>query len=63
MEKHKAGTARVIPIILRDCPWQQQEFAKLQATNSKALGQAVNDAAWLQIDQEIRRSLKKFQGK
>lgn len=62
MEKHAAGTARVIPIILRDCPWKQQEFAKLQATNAKPVGEPVNDQAWLEIDKQIRRSLKKFQG-
>lgn len=31
MELHERGTARVIPIILRPCDWQQATFAKIQA--------------------------------
>jgi len=30
LERHEAGTARVIPIILRSCMWQDMPFAKLQ---------------------------------
>lgn len=31
MERHEAGEARVVPIILRACDWQDSPFAKLQA--------------------------------
>jgi hypothetical protein len=31
MERHKSGSARVIPIILRSCDWQSAPFGKLQA--------------------------------
>jgi uncharacterized integral membrane protein len=31
LEKHDAGTARVIPIILRDCDWHTAPFGKLNA--------------------------------
>jgi len=31
MERHEAGTAKVIPVILRPCLWQRGGFAKLQA--------------------------------
>jgi hypothetical protein len=31
MERHEAGTARVIPVILRPCLWGHTLFAKLQA--------------------------------
>jgi hypothetical protein len=31
MERHKAGSARVIPIILRSCMWQHMPFSKLKA--------------------------------
>jgi hypothetical protein len=31
MERHEAGEARVIPIILRDCDWSSTPFSKLQA--------------------------------
>lgn len=30
LQLHEAGTARVIPIILRPCDWQSTPFAKLQ---------------------------------
>jgi hypothetical protein len=31
MERHKQGSAKVIPVILRDCHWQAAPFGKLQA--------------------------------
>lgn len=31
MERHKAGTARVVPIILRRCEWADLPYAQLQA--------------------------------
>ncbi len=31
MERHDAGTARVVPIILRTCYWKSSPFGKLQA--------------------------------
>lgn len=31
MERHREGTARVIPIILRKCDWSSSPFGKLQA--------------------------------
>jgi hypothetical protein len=31
VERHAAGEARVIPIILRPCMWHQTPFSKLQA--------------------------------
>jgi hypothetical protein len=30
MERHAAGTARVIPIIMKPCDWQDTAFSKLQ---------------------------------
>ncbi|MEM6806699.1 MAG: TIR domain-containing protein [Bacteroidota bacterium] len=63
MRKHEAKTARVIPIIIRECPWKKREFAKLQAANTTPVSTPVNDKAWNEIDSEIRRSLAKFQGR
>jgi hypothetical protein len=39
IERHAAGDAKVVPIILRSCMWQQTPFAKLQAlpTDARAL--------------------------
>lgn len=31
MQRHEEGTARVVPIILRECDWQDSPFAKLHA--------------------------------
>ena len=31
MERHKAGTARVVPVILRKCDWDDLPYAALQA--------------------------------
>lgn len=31
MDRHEQGTARVIPVILRKCEWQEMPYAKLQA--------------------------------
>lgn len=31
LERHKSGTAKVIPVILRPCSWQAAPFGKLQA--------------------------------
>lgn len=32
LERHREGTARVIPVILRHCDWQDLQFGKLKAT-------------------------------
>ncbi|MEM6806698.1 MAG: toll/interleukin-1 receptor domain-containing protein, partial [Bacteroidota bacterium] len=60
MKKHEAKTARVIPIILRECAWKNQEFAKLQAANTRPVADMDKDKAWTAIDQEIRRSIANF---
>ncbi|WP_281784310.1 toll/interleukin-1 receptor domain-containing protein [Sinimarinibacterium flocculans] len=47
LERHKDGAARVIPVILRSCHWQQTPFAKLQALPKEA--KAV--CSWLDRDE------------
>lgn len=57
MERQQAGTARVIPIIVRPCEWQSAPFAKLQALprDAKAVTKwADRDEAWTQVVQGIR---------
>jgi len=49
MERHEAGTARVIPIILRPCLWNHASFAKLQALPKDA--KAI--AAWADKDEAL----------
>ena len=41
MKRHEAGTAHVVPIILRNCRWTSMPFAKLQALPKN--GTPVND--------------------
>ena len=31
MKRHEKGTAKVVPIIMKNCLWQEMPFAKLQA--------------------------------
>ena len=44
LERHRAGQARVVPIILRPCDWQVTVFGKLNALPKD--GKAVVSAAW-----------------
>ncbi len=37
MERHALGTARVIPIILKECIWEDFEYSKLQALPDGAI--------------------------
>jgi len=60
LNRHEQGKARVIPIILQECPWEKQGFAKLQAANKQALGEADNHLGWTQIYMEISLSLQNF---
>lgn len=58
MERHQAGEARVIPIILRPCDWQGAVFGKLQALpkNGKpVIKWDFVDDALLNIVQGIRK--------
>lgn len=58
LERHNAGTARVIPVILRDVEWQSAPFGKLQALPKD--GKAVmlwrsKDSAWKDVAANIRK--------
>jgi hypothetical protein len=57
MERHNAGTARVIPVILRSCLWKQMPFSKLKALPED--GKAVStwsdrDEAMVNVAEGIR---------
>src|ERR1700676_5104462 len=57
MERHEQGAARVIPVILRPCEWDQTPFRKLLAvpTDGKPVSKfASPDDAFLQITKAIR---------
>lgn len=57
LERHSAGTARVIPVILRPCEWQKAPFGKLLATpaDGKPVTKwADRDDAFLEVAKAIR---------
>jgi hypothetical protein len=60
IQRHKAGTARVIPILLKPCDWEGTPFSQLQVLpkNQKPVTTWENrDQAFLEIVQEIRRAV------
>jgi hypothetical protein len=61
LERHREGTARVIPILIRDCHWKDAPFAKLQMLppNAKAVASWRNwDKAWSDIVDGIRAAIE-----
>jgi hypothetical protein len=65
MERHEAGKARMIPVILRECDWSGALFGKLQALpkDAKALTSWANsDAAFKDVAVGIRKVVEQLQG-
>src|SRR5258708_22257879 len=63
VERHEAGEAYVIPIILRPVDWQDAPFGKLQALPSNALPVTLwrnKDKAFLDIAQGIRKAVEEL---
>lgn len=61
IERHDAGSARVIPIILRPCDWKGSPFSKLQVLpkDGKPVTQwSDRDTAFLDVVQGIRRAVE-----
>lgn len=60
MERHAASTARVIPIIMKPCDWQDTPFSKLQVLPKDAkpvTSWSDQDEALLNVVQGIRRAV------
>lgn len=58
LEREAEGTARVVPLILRDCDWHSAPFGRLQALprDGKAVSSwSDQDAAWAEVARAIRR--------
>jgi hypothetical protein len=60
LERHDKGEARVIPVILRPCDWQELPFGKLLATRTD--GRPITmwpnvDEAFLDVVKAIKRAL------
>jgi internalin A len=69
LERHEAGSARVIPIIVRDIDWRSAPFAKLQAlprdgkaVATKGRPRLARDAAWKDVAEGIERELRVLNG-
>src|SRR5947199_2945194 len=59
MERHHAGKARVIPILLRSCDWQNTSFGKLRALPSRpVMDWANHENAFTDIAQSIKAALQ-----
>ncbi|MGH7454472.1 MAG: TIR domain-containing protein, partial [bacterium] len=66
LERHDAGEARVIPVIVRDVNWKRAPFAKLQALPKD--GKAVmkwpsKDTAWRNVSEGIERVVEELRKK
>jgi hypothetical protein len=62
IERHKEGKARVIPVILRTCPWQHESFGHLKAlpANGKPVKKWTDvDDAYNNIIEGIRKAIIK----
>ncbi|HWS85187.1 MAG TPA: TIR domain-containing protein [Ktedonobacteraceae bacterium] len=63
LERHEAGTARVIPIILRPVYWENAPFSKLQVlpTDAKPVSRWTDcDEAFWDITMGIRNAMKEL---
>jgi tetratricopeptide (TPR) repeat protein len=61
LQRHTAGEARVIPIILRRCDWSRTPFASLQALpqDARPITEWENrDTAWNNVTKHLRRVIE-----
>lgn len=60
MARHAAGSARVIPIFVRDCDWSGAPFSKLQGVPDPKcpIARSANaDQAWTEVARAIRAAV------
>jgi internalin A len=60
LERHKAGEACVIPIIIREVNWKKAPFAKLKVLpkDGKAVAKWMDkDSAWCSVEKEIEEAV------
>lgn len=65
LEQHQEGNAKVIPVILRPCAWQNLSFGKLQATPED--GRPVTkfpdrDEAFLKVTEDVKKAVESISG-
>ena len=66
VERHNQGTARVIPIMVKPCDWQETPFSKLQVLPKDAKPISTwsdRDQAFLDVVQGIRKTVESLQAK
>lgn len=66
VERHEAGEAIVIPVILRPCDWHDAPFGKLQAVPKDGKPVTVmpnTDAALLEVAQAVRAAVDRLRAK
>ncbi|HEX2573143.1 MAG TPA: TIR domain-containing protein, partial [Polyangia bacterium] len=66
LERDREKTARVVPIIVRDCVWQAAPFAKLQALpqNGRPVTSWRNrDEAWANVARGLNELIQQLQAK
>ena len=66
LQRHAAGTARVIPIILKPCDWQGSPFSHLQVLPKDAKPVTKwddPDEAFLNVVQGLRKAVETLQAK
>ncbi len=57
LQRHGEGTARVVPVLLRPCDWQEAPFARFQALpldGRPVTSWADEDAAWTAVAEGLR---------
>ncbi|HZR41310.1 MAG TPA: toll/interleukin-1 receptor domain-containing protein [Ktedonobacteraceae bacterium] len=63
LERHAAGEARVIPVVVRSCDWQHLPVGKLQALPRDARPinkRASRDDGWTEVATGLRRLIEDF---
>ena len=66
MQRHREGTARVVPIILRDCDWTGLPYSGLNALpldGKPVTSYALRDTAYTEIAKQLRRIVDYMAGK
>ncbi|MBO0794193.1 MAG: TIR domain-containing protein [Ktedonobacteraceae bacterium] len=63
IERHRRGENLIIPVLLRQCQWQETSLAQLDMlpTNGRPVTTwADRDEAWCDVASEVRTSIKNF---
>ena len=66
LERHDAGEATVIPIIIRDAAWQEAKFAKVQVLPKDAKAVTLwpdRDSAWRDVAEGIKKVAEEIRDK